>query len=211
MALIGVRRALIRPKAPAVLVPTTTWNPGAKGGNITLSNGNLTITSTTTSFGAVRGIASHSTGFYYYEVVVSASTNIGLIIFGIGNASTNLNSFAGSDNNSIGYGGDGKIWLNGANPVAAIQTHAVGDTVAVATDETHTKMWFKNVTTASGWNNDILANQNPATNTGGISFSTMAAGPWFPAASIDTSGDVLTANFGATAYSQTPPSGFGNW
>lgn len=191
---------------------TTTWNPSDKSVNITLSNGNLTASDGASGFNGVRGIASHSTGLYYYEIVVSASGNTGLDLLGIGNASASLVDFTGDNNNSIGYGGDGKIWLNGGNPTGSpIQSYVVGDIIGVATDMTHIKMWFKNITQVSGWNNDVIGNQNPATNTGGISFSTMAAGPWFPQASLEGATSVMTANFGATAYTGTAPSGFGNW
>jgi hypothetical protein len=37
------------------------------------------------------------------------------------------------------------------------------------------------------------------------------AGPMRPTVEGDANGDVWTANFGASAYAFTPPSGFGNW
>jgi hypothetical protein len=37
------------------------------------------------------------------------------------------------------------------------------------------------------------------------------AGPYFPAISLHDTGEVNTANFGATAYAEAVPAGFGNW
>jgi hypothetical protein len=191
----------------------TTWNPSAVGINITLSNGNLTTTEGSGGGNqAFRSVASHSTGLFYYEAVVSTAGNIGTCELGIGNGSANLNSFTGSDNNSIGAAGSGSVWFNNANPTGSpIQVYSAGNIIAVAVDMTHTKIWWKNLTTGSGWNNDVIGNQNPATNTGGISFSTMGAAPWFAMGSTGAASDVSTVNFGASAYVGTPPSGFGNW
>jgi hypothetical protein len=77
---------------------TTTWNPSDKDPGITLSNGNLTATSSTTlancsvsGYCSVRAIASHSTGKFYYEEVV---TNLGSAGFdnciGVADASQTL-------------------------------------------------------------------------------------------------------------------------
>jgi hypothetical protein len=44
-----------------------------------------------------------------------------------------------------------------------------------------------------------------------VGLAGVMAGPMRPAVEGDANGDVWTANFGASAYAFTPPSGFGNW
>jgi hypothetical protein len=58
---------------------------------------------------------------------------------------------------------------------------------------------------AGNWNN------SRTTGAGGISISSLNAGPYFAAISQHNTTEVITANFGATAYAQSVPAGFGNW
>ncbi len=192
-----------------IAAATTTWNPSDKNANITLSNGNLTATNTfVVAFQSLRAVAAHSIGKYYFESHIDAMT--ATTVYGIGNATASLSNFTGSDLNSIGWnpnGGD--IYLNGSNFGPNIQGAVTGDTVSIAVDMGNTKIWFR--TNGGNWNNDVIGNQNPATNTGGINFSTMNAGPWLPMGTFTANGNANTADFGATAYAQSVPSGFGNW
>src|SRR5579859_500460 len=122
MALIGVRRALIRPTRSASQVSTTTTlDPAKKGTNLSLSGGNLTVTGT--GLGVALSIAGHSTGKVYLEVHIVA----GAAAIGIGNASMGLNSFLGAgDNDSIGFNSINQVFLNGAQITTGIN-FATGD------------------------------------------------------------------------------------
>jgi hypothetical protein len=190
-------------------VITTTFDPLQKDSSITLSGGNLTATGSSSSFASVLATISKSTGKYYHEITVGSSNGTDLI--GMANSTFPLASlFLGQDNNSIGYVNDGRV-LIGANLLTTIAAWTTGNLLSMAVDMGNQKIWFR--VGSGGWNNDILANQNPATNTGGISFLTPfpVTGPYFPAVCPDASGTQYTANFGATAYAQSVPSGFGNW
>lgn len=194
-------------KNAVVAAATTTWNPADKNAGITLSNGNLTATNPATStFISARAIASHSTGKYYYELHSDVQNTFNFP--GVGNATGPLSNFAGSDANSVGWVANGNVFINNV-AVTGIQTFVQGDTCCIAVDLGNSKIWFR--TNGGNWNNDVIANQNPATNTGGISISGLAAGPYFPMLTQHDPLDKNTANFGATAYAQTAPSGFGNW
>jgi len=89
--------------------------------------------------------------------------------------------------------------------------HAV--TIGVAVDLTHSKVWFYNPATKL-WNNAAIGSQNPATNTGGSTISGIGT-PLFPAwsgfFSSGIAADIVIANFGATAFFNTMPSGFSTW
>lgn len=188
--------------------PTTTWNPSDKNANLTLSNGNLTATATAGGFTSLRAIASDSSGKRYYEAQLTGSINANNTTIGAGNSSATLASFVGNDANAVGFAGSGTAFINSAG-TGGLQTFTYGDTVCVAFDIGAQKIWFR--TNGGNWNNDVIANQNPATGAGGLSTATMAAGPYFPMAGTDSAGDAWTANFGGSAYAQAVPSGFVNW
>lgn len=76
----------------------STWNPSDKNASISLSSGDKTATQTSSSFNAVRSVDSHSSGKYYFEVVVSTLD----MFVGIMSSTGSLNSYIGSDNQGIG-------------------------------------------------------------------------------------------------------------
>jgi hypothetical protein len=84
-----------------------------------------------------------------------------------------------------------------------------GDTTCVAVDLTNKLAWFRR--NGGNWNNDVLANQNPATGTGGINFSGWGIPYYWAFAGTGSNTENLVANFGATAFAQTMPSGFISW
>lgn len=190
------------------------WDSAAKGPDIVLSGSPL-LTATqpsTANFESVRATKSALTGKYYFEFLSVAHGTFDSC--GISNATFNVAStFLGGDVNGISYLADGRVFINSVNFIT-IQSFAQGNTVCIATDLDNSKIWFR--TNGGNWNNDVIGNQNPATNTGGILLSGngLAPGPYFPTAFTANVGDSLTANFGATAYAQAVPSGtsiFGNW
>ena len=88
-------------------------------------------------------------------------------------------------------------------------------TLGIAVDFTAKKVWWWNPQLRQ-WNGDILANQNPGTSTGGLSFT--ATGPFFPewatctvAGCAGATHPQTTINTGATAFTWTLPSGYSSW
>jgi hypothetical protein len=75
--------------------------------------------------------------------------------------------------------------------------------IAIAQDFTNGKIWFKNITRNGYWNDSATA--DPATNTGG--FTNAVTGALFPAVACNNQG-WATANFGASTFLGTIPSGF---
>src|SRR6266566_3325751 len=83
---------------------TTTWNPSDKNASITLSNGNLTASVTTSSAKGVRSTTSRHTGKWYFRfliVTIPAGTPNAWDA-GIANSSWPLTDFVGQDANSYG-------------------------------------------------------------------------------------------------------------
>lgn len=192
---------------PASVASFTTWDPANKGPNVVLSNGNLSVTVTSGYAGAfqnVKALASASSGKKYFEWKSDLQQTFGLP--GICNGSQSMDGeFLGGTANSVGFVADGRVYVANVN-VSTIQTYAQGDTVCVALDIGNQMIWFR--TNGGNWNNSGTA--DPATNVGGIDISAVS-GPYFPGGQINNDADAFTANFGATAYAQAIPSGFGNW
>jgi hypothetical protein len=83
--------------------------------------------------------------------------------------------------------------------------------MGMAIDFTHSKVWWWNPQTAQ-WNGAAIGSQNPATNTGGEAFT--VPGTLFPMFSgffASSAADTAIANFGATTFNNTIPSGFSSW
>lgn len=208
-------------KHPGAAAPsTTTFDPSNKGTIFTLSGGNLIATqnliSNTGQAALARSITSHSSGKYYNEFTPSGGvwSQIYTASFGITNATSSLNVKLGADTNSgVLYQGDGSTYtffINNASVGPVQPQWFSGNVLGMASDFTNLLWWYR--IGAGNWNNSGTA--NPATGAGGLSLSTLAAGPYYAAvAVIDTGspGLVWTANFGGSAYANTAPAGFGNW
>lgn len=204
--LLDFRRRSEGRAVPAV--PLTSWNPADKHADLTLSNGELTVTnvSVPTAFKSLRAIASSSTAKTYFECTLDVSGGPGGDVVGIGNASASLAGFTGGNVNSCGLAGSNSVYLNNS-PIAIVGSYLQGDTISIAVDLTAKLIWFR--VNAGNWNNSGAA--DPATGVNGIDIAAIAAGPYFPMSTAYTSADAWTANFGGTAYAQSVPAGFVNW
>jgi hypothetical protein len=179
---------------------------------VALSGGGLVATNTgttSTDQGAKAIAASGKTsGKYYFEVtwttVFAGQGNLGVGIgtsastyTGMGNnATTGDQAFqSGStySNGSIVGSGTGRVW-------------ASGFVMGIAVDMDNRRIWWRQ-SPASFWNG--LAPNDPTTNVGGM---VIPAGTMVPFVTFGGTGgvanNVLTANFGASAFNGAVPSGF---
>lgn len=181
------------------------WNPSSKAAGIGLTNGNLTASGTINSDNAVRCNTSISgTDKKYWEItwVTLFSTPQGVV--GIESGTYSLTVFPGnSGTGGIGLDGNGDLWNNGSGSAAGF-SFTQGDVICLACDYANKKLWIR--VNGGNWNNS--GTDNPATNTGGYIFTDVV--PVYPVVDIGTSSSaqVCTANFGATSFAQTAPSGF---
>lgn len=184
---------------------TTTLNPSDKAANATLTNGNLTITSSSGISGA-RSISSYSTGKFYAEFSIGASNASAYSReIGIANSTASLTAAGGDANSAVLFMGDPLLYINSGSTTTGL-TYTNNDLVSMAVDLTNNRIWYR--LNGGNWNNNV--SNDPATNIGGVAIATPTR-PVFVVVKVATSGAALTANFGATAYSFTAPSGFGNW
>lgn len=96
-----------------------TLNPSDKDSAITLSGGNLTMSSATNAWRSVRATIGKSGGKWYWEVTNTTSSNP-YWVRGIGNSSATLADRVGIDSNGWGWYNDGVSTLKYTNntPVA---------------------------------------------------------------------------------------------
>lgn len=185
----------------------TTWNSADKVSNIVLSSANLNATMPTAgaSAGLCRTTLSRATGRFYWEGTVNNGSASATIYFGIARGSLgtgNLLNVSGS----ASYCDNGIITINGSGS-APISDWQTGDVISVALDLTSSLVFFRK--NNNSWNEN---GSSPTTGSGGFSISSLAGVQIFPAISFNGSGPspgaAVTANFGATSFSFSVPSGF---
>jgi hypothetical protein len=191
-------------------VTTATWEL-ATVASVTLSGGNLVATNTgTTSTNQGARVATTSgktTGLYYYECTITTKTGAINGSIGVGTtASTYTNMGNGGTAGVVMYWQSGNIWANGSSASSTLGVLTNGQVAGIAIDLGNRKAWFR-IAPSGNWNGSGTA--NPATNTGGI---TIPAGTMVPfvtfGGSPGSANNVITANFGASAFSGAVPSGF---
>ena len=164
-----------------------TWNPLDKNANVTLSNGNLTAAISTGT--NVRSIVGVSTGKWYWEVHIDAGSMPFFV--GVVTSSATLNSHTGADAYGWGYYGYNGDKFHGGSNLGYGAAYRTGDTIGVALDMDSGALTFY---------------KNGASQ--GVAF-TGITGTLYAGLGIGTSGTfTYTANFGATAFTYSPPSGY---
>lgn len=181
----------------------TTWNPSDKVSTIVLSNGNLTASGGVSSVGNVRSTGTVATGlkFYFEQTYVTPTT--GIIGVGIANSSAvvNTNNYA----NTAFITDGGNIFINGSNTGINLGTFTTGIVIGIAVDLANYLIWFREGP-AGNWNGN--ASYSPG-GTGGQSISAFMTGvPAYGYLAYNSSGAVVTANFGGSAFAGAVPSGF---
>jgi hypothetical protein len=159
-----------------------TWDPAQIGGNITLSNGNKTVTEVGGSLHSARATVGVSTGKYYWEINVGSG---GDVFTGVGTSSATLNNYLGIDVNGHGYYSvTGNYFTNGAGGAYGA-TYTTGDVIGIALDMDAGEIeMFKNNVSQG-----VMA--------------TGLTGTMYPM--VSASNSAITANFGATSFTYYPP------
>jgi hypothetical protein len=173
-----------------------------------LSNGNLTIAHSNSTQGGGRSVDFQSSGKYYFELTLTTVGGANTLV-GLAHSMAGVSELiAGHLSVSACYKSNGNIWGNGSASGFTLGALANGDIIGVAVDFTNSKIWYRK-SPSGNW--DGNAAHDPATNTNGVSFSSMPAGAapaivWAGAGMGAT--ETITANFGGSAFSGTVPSGF---
>lgn len=168
-----------------------TWNPADKGANLSLSNSDLTVSSTANTTAAIRATSGKSSGHWYFEATIA---DTGSINIGIATASAPLNDMLGNNppKNAWAYGVvSGAKYSNGSSSAYGAGSNFVGFVVGVELDlDAGTITFYRNGVSL------------------GVAFSDIS-GTVYPAISIFDFNNraAVTANFGATAFAYSVPSG----
>lgn len=195
----------------AAPVTYPTWD-AATVASVTLSGGNLVATNTDGTSNANQGArganaVGKTSGKLYFEETFTNVTGGGNCGVGVGTTASTYTGMGGNGTaGGIVFRASGNIYGNGLNSGVSLGARSFTDVIGIAVDLDNRKIWFR-VSPAGNWNNNVA--NNPATNVGGI---TIPAGTMVPfctfGGAIPFSGNVVTANFGASAFSGAVPAGF---
>lgn len=178
-----------------------TLNPSDKGSNITLSNGDLSAENSSAGWNSVRATIGLTTGKWYWEITTysgSSDGNSGL--YGIMDDGALVSSYAGASNKGAGVqAGANYDWLLASvtgNFSGAVGSLGSSTILGFAMDVDAGKVWISK--------NGTWVNGDPT----GAHVWGIGADTWYPTISCNNTGAVSTANFGATAFAYSVPSGF---
>jgi hypothetical protein len=177
----------------ATVANYATLNPLDTNSSPTITNGNLSMTSTGASWKSTRSTIGMTTGKFYFEASVTANSTDMQI--GIGSASLPITAEFTATNPSVVYsGGDGSKWLNGSNSSYG-SAYTLGQVIGVAFDaDARTVTFYLNNTSqgtiTTGWSTGL---------TWLVEFTLYGRGGGSTAGWI---------NFGQQPFVYTPPSGF---
>src|SRR5262245_19576323 len=177
--------------------------------NVTLSNGDATVThSSTATNSGVFFFDSKISCKYYFEVVMT-TINGDFDSCGIFSGFTMSDLVTTNINCTKIQKLSGNIYTNnvGGTPAASLGGLASGDVINIAIDLGARRAWFRKNGTGN-WNGSGTA--DPVTNTGGL---TISSGTFTPAVGFGGTGsaanDSMTAKF--AGFSFPPPTGFTYW
>jgi hypothetical protein len=178
---------------------------------MTLSGGNLTGTSAGAGTGSPGFAVSQegkSSGKWYCELTCTTIGNpSGICVINclVGASGTRM-AFDSTNNDGSGYFAGGGIWKDGSL-LWSTDTYTDGDVICVAMDCDNKKVWYRK--NGGSWRGNSSSAADPATNTNGIDMTThMTRGRMFVGFNGERNNDVCTANFGASSFAQSVPSGF---
>ncbi|MCH9751069.1 MAG: hypothetical protein K0U61_02520 [Alphaproteobacteria bacterium] len=191
-------------------ITPTTWDSTLSSTNISLSGSDLVAQQASgTGGGSTRSVYGASSGKYYFELELTTAVSTSNAFVGVTDGAYNkIVSLAGTGADDWWYDGTGRLNTNGSPASATGKTvwTASSDVVGVAFDADNGKIWFKDKNgswlTASN-DADVAAGNNPD--------FTAGAGTYYAIAghlSGSANGNIVTANFGGSAFTHSVPSGF---
>jgi hypothetical protein len=180
------RRVIMMMRQPVSGLTYATWNPADIGTYTVLAGSNLTLKANNNTPSGGRSTIGKSTGKWYWECSPDSSATAQSIA--VATSSADLNSQMGSDAFGWGYLADGTIYHNGGT-LASVSSYGSGSLIGIALD--------MSAGTVAFYLNNVLKYT-----------ATGLSGTFFAAASGRYAPNGIIANFGATALTYTPPTGF---
>lgn len=149
----------------------------------------------------------YAAGKWYarFNITSVYAASIGLI-----SRSSNVNApdaWLGLDTASLGHWNSGSLINNNVSIFSGVSWFT-GTTLDIAVDLDNKKCWLaQGRNTNSGWMQDIIENQNPSLNLGGVSILGLTGSPWHLAVNLFGPGQSIIADFNGSLC----PIGFRPW
>jgi len=154
----------------------------------TISNANLTMTSTSAAHRAIRASIGISSGKWYWEQVFTGASQNG--VCGVGTNTASLATYVGGDANSWGYYSANGLKYNNGSGTSYGATYAANDIIGIAFDaDAGTLVFYKN----------NVSQGTAYTLTTGVTYYPMLS---------QYNSDIWNINFGQRPFTYTPPTGF---
>lgn len=165
-----------------------TWDSANTNANITLTNGDLTATASAADVYAARSTIGKSSGKWYWEITVDA-TITNSASYGVKTSAEGTTVLVGDTANGYGYTDTGEKKTNGVD-TAYGTAPANGVVIGVALNMDDGELTF--------YRNNVSQ---------GLAFTGLS-GTFYAGFSSGFGANAVTANFGASALTYTPPVGF---
>ena len=182
-----------------------TLNPSSAtdSADMTLSEANLRVATTTNNRTLTATMATGSTTGYYFEIKAISYATDGGVYLGLTSQATNNDAFAVSYIGFDTYAGTYRTpAADDTNNFSGTNVTSNNDVWQVAFDAINRKFWI-------GKNNTWADGVTPSINGSGNTTLTAPTGALYPFISRGGSyNETYQFNFGATAFAHTPPSGF---
>jgi len=174
---------------PVGNITYATWNSSDKDSNITLTNNNLTATSTNTSNQACRSTIGKSTGKWYIELIING-TIVNSVSHGIETTSESLSALCGATTAGYGYNDVGQKKYNNVDSSYGTAL-ANGDILSILINLDYKQIsWRRNNTNF------------------GVAFDGLSSSIFYVAFSSGFGINSVTANFGASPFTYPVPFGY---
>jgi hypothetical protein len=176
-----------------------TWNPLDKGGNIVLSNGNLSASTTAGSWQGFRATVGKSSGKWYWEIDITGANYVNT---GVATSAASVGGYPGQDDYGCGWD---RTWLQRtASSIfsrnASSPPNPGGGTISVALDMDNGEIYM-------ALNGTWLFSGNPVTRQQPAFTFTPGGITLYPMVGLTQAGAV-TAYFGASDFTYTVPDGY---
>ncbi len=182
----------------------TTFDPARISGLVTLSNGNLTATSTADGDAPAFTLPTHTTGKWVFRFTANL-LSLGtpeVVGVGIGNTSAGVGGYLGNDTNSFAMYDDGVIYLGNAT-IATGLSFTTGGLIDCVFDIPNKLAWFR--VNNGPWRGNGTGTADPTAGTNGFNASALTGTTFSPAINLHTNTDQMTSSAapvvsGATAW-----------
>lgn len=177
----------------------TTLNPADKSGNVTLSNGNLSANGIDGTHGLCRSTTSKTGGKAFVQMHIANATS--LMVLGVADASASITDYVSFDTHSAGWANTTGGWYwNGGGTAGDYPTSGTGHDIGLGID----------FDTPGSGQATVQINVDGGTYTSHVE-NVPPTGPWFIIIDVGANADLLTMNFGGSAFVGSPPSGHPAW